>query len=158
MPARPLYRWKSFWLGIFIVFFLSWGWVRSQFHNDSVRATPAIFTNPGFIHSSENPYYTLRSSGGFVSWERTVGTIYSRKYGYPEFNSRQTAEPQWFPLPFSHEAATVLLPGDSYSYSKNRIAHWMTLLLFLIPWTTLLAWRWRKQRILTKAHDPATAP
>ena len=38
------------------------------------------------------------------------------------------------------------------------VADWFLMLLFLIPWSAFLAWRWRRQRILTKAHDAAPAP
>ena len=29
MPPRPLYRWKSFWLGVFMLGFLAWAWCDS---------------------------------------------------------------------------------------------------------------------------------
>jgi len=36
MTPRPLHRWKSFWLGILVLGFLGWAWVRSIVYDDRI--------------------------------------------------------------------------------------------------------------------------
>jgi len=35
MKVRPMYRWKTFWFGVFVVLFFRWAWVESQFYRTS---------------------------------------------------------------------------------------------------------------------------
>src|SRR6218665_3773821 len=37
MSQRPIYRWKSFWLGMVVLCFLGWAWARSMKRMDAVR-------------------------------------------------------------------------------------------------------------------------
>jgi len=43
MTPRPIYRWKSFWLGVILLLFLAWSWERSMAGNHwGEIMTPAL--------------------------------------------------------------------------------------------------------------------
>jgi len=37
MSPRPLHRWKSFWLGLLVLIFLGWAWLRSMSYHEGIR-------------------------------------------------------------------------------------------------------------------------
>lgn len=135
MRARSIYRWKSFWLGILALGFLGWAWVRSMEREDHIAWG--------------------RSRGECISLEQAAGSIFLYR-GYNPYSE----------LGFTY-LPTAILCGESRRNPvglmnspvgwRVEVDHWLLMLLFLIPWAAFLAWRWRRQRILTKAHDAAPA-
>jgi hypothetical protein len=130
MPLRPLYRWKSFWIGVLVLGFLGWDWVWSM---------------------SWEYYLSWGTSamGAFVLSSRT-GEIYLGWLGHtpePSFMLGLTSESfeipsgeiPWFPLFANLNSSSALSAGLT-------VAHWLLTLLFLLPWTAFLAWRWRRMR------------
>jgi hypothetical protein len=135
MPPRPLYRWKSFWLGVFVVVFLGWAWVRSMKHSDSLRygsslgAQWLVLAHDGAVLEigyggslgATPEFYIWHSSNDLPSW----GDVFQR----------------WFPTAI-----------DGYAQEDGRwsvsFAHWFLILLFLLPWTTWLVWRSRRMKRL----------
>jgi hypothetical protein len=124
MTPRPLYRWKSFWLGVVVLVFLGWAWVRSVQHRDAVT-----LYFPSAQHS-----LTLASRAGSctVIWEDlpTAGVT------WPAFTtiSKPMRSGTWF-----QEAVGI------YDW-RWAVAYWFLILLFLGPWLGVLFWRVRRRK------------
>ena len=119
---RPLIKWKSFWLGILVLGFLGWAWVRSshlaEFMNWKVR---------------EDLSLRIAHSGGSLDvWVETTPSDFSPLGLVTSSADHPT---NWFP-----ERAVTFSDG-LYSFS-----YWLIILLFLVPWVGFLAWRVRRQR------------
>jgi len=151
MPPRPIHRWPTFWLGILIIAFLSWAWARSITHDDLVRAHPGLDFNRSITSPYTNPWYILRSAGGFAWWETRRDSMGATTAPRFELHSETSSPTVSFPPPYTHYSATILARGDDYSFSYTAIAYWLLILLFLIPWISYLTWRWRRIKRLTTA-------
>jgi hypothetical protein len=130
MTPRPIYRWKSFWLGFLVLAFLSWAWVRSMHRVDDITyktSTSSISWGActgfgtvllGWLHDPFAPD-GLRFSSSRVNVERTS---------------------TWFP------EAILLEGGAGEGWENFSIGHWFLILLFIVPWTFFLFWRIRRMR------------
>jgi hypothetical protein len=123
MPPRPLHRWKSFWLGVFVVIFLGWAWARSMERRD--------YFGYGF-RKHELAFGASQMTG-------TVGLWISDGK-------------DWISglLVGNRPLSTVIYSSHGRmgrAYLHVRIDHWHIILLFLLPWTTWLVWRvhWMKR-------------
>ena len=134
MMPRPFYRWKSVWFGVLVLGFLAFCWARSQQEYEGVYWNARDFTA------------WLGASSGEVSftWAEIGNTDTS--VGFQQFGPPSGV--YWFP-----RAATYISLGSEIV----SVAYWFLILLFLIPWSGFLAWRWRRQHNLTKADDTAPA-
>jgi hypothetical protein len=65
MTPRPLHKWKSFWLGILVLGFLGWAWMRGRDHCD----TMTVFFR--------NSYWYFESWHEHVDIERNDSLAYS---------------------------------------------------------------------------------
>jgi len=135
MKPRPLYKWKSFWLGILVLGFLGWAWVRSTTYLDEARF---LFQDDGWRLASNSGSLAARRFDGLVN--PTAGV---RKF---EFNSK----------PASENNRKIPPPFESLPYAASprlhvwRVAYWFLILLFLVPWSAWLFFHWkREQRKLT---------
>ena len=119
MAPRPLIKWKSFWLGILVLGFLGWAWVRSMARYDGL-----------FWYSVGGTITGASNSGGLL--HLVIETPGARLPANPGINvvSRTLAARDWWPRAFQN----------------TSVAHWFLMLLFLVPWISFLAWRVRKQR------------
>ncbi len=141
MHPRPLHRWKSFWLGVFVVVFIGWAWARSNSHWDIL----ALCWNThgdvlGFDHSG---------SMAALSWGRDSG---GRPMGFRLGHYAQNGPEKWFPSPVSGT-------HNANGFGYMGIAHWFLILLFLLPWTTWLVWRSRRMKLLAPGTaGPQTGP
>jgi len=133
MMPRPFYKWRSFWIGILVLGFLGWAWVRSMSHEDIVscfhRDLGASLTN----------LYAM------VGIDRQFDEFTFDQFSFQSFPSETTDVYPAFPAAFFVENSCVYF------------AHWFLMLAFLVPWSGFLAWRWRRQHKLTKADDAAAA-
>jgi len=135
MPTRPIHRWKSFWLGVLVVVFLGWAWFAS------------LNTSRGIVWcSGDFAVFTSVGCGG-----ATVGSDRSglRMQGFDLWASSEGF------VPTSTVPRITHIPSDGLI--ELDLPFWLLIVAFLLPWTAFLAWRWRKQRIQTKAHDAAPA-
>ena len=127
MTPRPMHRWKSFWLGVIVVVFLGWAWVRSVQHRDAVTF---YFPNAG--HE-----LTLASRAGAfrLAWNELPPSGVT----WPAFttSSRPTTA-QWFA-----DAADIF---NGSSVRGVGMSYWLGILLFLGLWLELLFWRVRRRR------------
>ena len=128
MTPRRLIRWKSFWLGILVLGFLAFGWVRSKAHSDNIHCvTPRSLT-----------IINVAIYGGVITWQRTPsGELPSMDPWKPTFEVNSylsEAEPP---------ERGLTLKGDGYGGEVATIPHWFLMLLFLVPWLGFLLWRVR---------------
>ena len=126
MIPRPIHRWKSFWLGVLVLAFLGWAWVRSMRHLDGVLWIAAPFA---------------------VSAAQTTGIVElawdtSHPPGFEDF--------MWI-----HEPAMTMgeprfpkaVNWETYDRQiQLTVAHWFLILLFLLPWAAFLLWRGRRMK------------
>ena len=138
MAPRPIMRWKSIWLGILMLGFLAFCWVRSAQTVDWLSWR---------ISSDIKPVWVRQAGGkvGFGVEAEGRGRIGLGYVTLPIGNDEQPAP------------AAAWIISSPYA-TGICLTHWFLILLFLVPWSTFLALRWRRQRILTKAHDAAPAP
>ncbi len=133
---RPLYRWKSFWFGVLVIVFLGWAWVRSYSLQEGLagelRPTQSVgvLQNLGSVRLIVRPTIGLRP--GFFS-DDVNGTT------------------RIFPAAFYWEIYYFEGIG---SITVGEVAHWFLILLFLLPWSGWLAWRWRRMRRLENEKPP----
>jgi hypothetical protein len=127
MP-RPIYRWKSFWIGILVLGFIGWAWVRSMTWDENISGRSfgwvwEVFQDPGqfWMGCCADPF--LLRTVGFYSLERD-----------PEMRT-------WF-QPAYHRATS---PYSSQFYYFG-FAHWYLILLFLIPWSGWLFFHWKREQ------------
>ena len=146
MAPRRLIRWKSVWLGILVLGFLLRAWLESSFESSGIQRG-----------DSKEPI-GVSSSSGYLEFYRFMGMpadagwqITGSRYASPS-NARLL-----WPSPLRIRIKEEVFIGD-HSAREASIAYWLIVLLFLIPWASFLAWRWQRQRKLTKVHDAAPAP
>jgi len=139
MTPRRLIRWKSFWFGILVLGFLGWAWLATSLKSLGVRS------------GDSKELIGFTSSSGYVKLYRFTGV--PAEPGLVITGSRHSSPSNselFFGPPLRIEK---LVSPDGYSTSEASIAYWLLVQLFFVPWAVLLAWRWRRQRILTKANS-----
>lgn len=140
MTPRPLHKWKSFWLGILVLGFLGWVWGRSNGKRDIIS----------FEVGADR--WNVISTLGKISAQRfEVGARRSGVHFWTESTEGWTVE---VPAAFEH----FVTEHRRGSLTIWNVGYWPLMLLFLIPWSAFLAWRWRRQRILTKTNGAPPAP
>lgn len=135
MFPRPLHRWKSFWLGVLVLVFLSWGWGLSQQHLD------------GFLWMAERFHFSAGQTAGRVeiAWSASSGA-WGEDFLWAHEAAPNAGEPL-FPKAINWET----YPGKM----QLTVAHWFLMLFLLLPWPTFLGWRYR--RIRRMARESATS-
>lgn len=126
MTPRPLHRWKSFWFGILILVFLGWGWMTSMGKGNYIA-----------IDGKLEEIARLDQSGGYIAvvWESDTPIFSLPQEPVAWIFGRDHAT--WFPKAFKRDS-----PVDGWH--SVAIAHWCLILLFLLTWSTWLAWRWQR--------------
>ena len=140
MTPRRLIRWKSFWLGILVLGFLGWAWAFSMGRSSGVsfmqgKRETSLHQVDGAVGISSGLYFGKDFKAEWDGWH--AGDVLSETPRLPS--------PVW--------RHTELL--GSYSAVRYLAAHWFFIVLFLVPWSAFLAWRYRRQRKLaTNASAP----
>jgi len=128
MHPRPLYRWKSFWLGVLVLGFIGWAWwdsfqrelmayhVGNTHEVQLVRTEGASFVASGDDFVGELPGFGVRYPAG-IGMERWKGV--------------------W----------------ELYGVRHHRIPDALVFFSFLGLWGGWLAWRWRRMRRATSNDD-----
>jgi len=155
MKPRPLIKWKSFWLGILVLGFLGWAWVRSMTCESSVS----------YGYGGSGHYCGIYASEGKVTVGHATDT-FEQLHGFDVVSFPNEGR-QWWPAAVKIGRETkVVVNGDLDEDDLEledpgewwvNLAFWFLMLLFFLPWSTFLAWRWRRQRILTKVNEAAPA-
>ena len=136
MTARRLLRWKSFWLGIFIVGFLGWAWVRSMGHDDGVR-----------IYGPDTDRVSARVCDGAFSIHQWEGEM--------DYPSRQVG---WYSEEYvkgdpGERRRWALLSKDAESAEFWWIAFpmWVPVVSFMALWAAWLAWHGRRKKRMVES-------
>lgn len=127
MTPRPLYRWKSFWLGIVVLIFLGCGWGRSMSHTDGFFWLPKHFIFTAF-----------QSTGrlGFAwDYSKAPSPLHFFQWVHEPIS---TAGEPWFPR--------AVVPEIYDRQFQLGIAHWFLMLLFILVWSAFLGWRVRRMK------------
>lgn len=134
MPPRPIHRWKSFWLGVLFLLFLSWSWVHSmqQWSGFNYKASGSSTLWAGGNASASLYIGSLRTPIPFVELH-----FESEPAGI------SPSDRVWFP------AAASFKGSDPDDWRWLNIAHWFLILVFLLPWIAFLLWRHRRMKRLT---------
>jgi hypothetical protein len=127
VPPRRLIRWKSFWLGILVLCFLTWSWVHSLQQSDGMLGTW------GRLYAGVMIYH------GAVTFDAGLES--------PAINHPPQVDVSSLSVPMAEH---VFPPAWEPNLIGLGIAHWLLLLLFLLTWSAFLTWRWRRRRHLTK--------
>ena len=142
-----LHRSVTFWSGILVMAFICWAWRDSNYRLAFVQSGDVVVTH---YRSAVEIEDHAENAVGFWSGVQPVGpTDYI---------------PEWLPAPlFAHgggvspysrldgritlrEATLELSQSMSVDYRVILIPHWLILLAFALPWSALLAWRWRRRQ------------
>lgn len=126
MTPRPFHRWKSFWLGIFVLASLAWAWVRSMSYVEGI-----------FWMSGKHSISAGQAFGSvFLNWDGSRPPT-----SHPIFVWAREAAPVG--QPWFHKAVNV----ETYPKQLQlTFAHWFLMLVLLFPWTTFLLWRYRRMK------------
>ena len=152
MTPRPLYRWKSFWLGLLVMAFLGWAWSLSYSHLSYVNyARMAVMQREGHVAVGYRGRSAIDQSGHMrMSRDHYVEQImpppfFLRGEGKPPSSGTYFVER----ITFKEEAkwAFAFSPLDSWNI---YLPHWLMVMLVAVPWVSFLGWRWRRQRRLTE--------
>jgi hypothetical protein len=128
MIPRPLHRWKSFWLGVFVLAFLAWAWVRSMSYVEGI-----------FWMTGKHSINAGQAFGSvFLNWDGSRPPTTR-----PIFVWVQEVAPVG--EPWLHKAVNV----ETYPRQLQlTVAHWFLILLVLLHWAAFLLWRGRRLRHL----------
>jgi hypothetical protein len=120
MRPRPLYRWKSFWLGLFVACFLAWAcWDSMSFQSG----------------------LALRLGGGTQSCVRHTGSTYFL-YGTP---APSTFWRMRVTYPASHlESSLEAIKGPRAGSVK--VPDFVSFVCFLGLWSAWLFWHWKREQ------------
>ena len=141
MFPRPFHRWKSFWLGVLVLIFLGWAWVRSIHCRDVVSW--------GEAHGGRGILLSQRDSKVLITWNTSkIIAVVAPGFSVSSVNLN----------PRSHTVfprAIHWREFPDYPLPTTSIAHWFLIFLFLLPWTTFLVWRNRRmKRLAAAAGEP----
>ncbi|MCW1926306.1 hypothetical protein OKA05_27375 [Luteolibacter arcticus] len=124
MTPRPIYRWKSFWLGVVVLGFLAWAWGRSMGNTD------------GFM---------WWSPGVAVMGGQSAGQVHLAWDGSRPYPAGQMV---WIHEPISTVGEPRFPQGWVWERYPRQIqvavAHWLVMGVFAVAWAGFLGWRWRR--------------
>lgn len=137
MSPRPLHRWKSFWFGMLVLAVLGCAWVRSMRQADGwtlVFQRWQVEFEQGDGRSSIQLSYQPMLVADYTLWHRKA------------YDPSEPYAGSWFADAYWWRTHWGSDPGEWRGTFSQ--AHWLLILLFLIPWLAFLFWRIRKQRRL----------
>ena len=158
---RTFYRWKSFWLGLFVACFLAWAWWDSMRFISGVswREIHAGNSGGGVFLEHRSPSSGAIGPVADFQWVRfPMNFLCPSGVQIPAFsrplllrgggNEDAVFEPG-YPWPTSYLESMRFMMNLQPSRDWHLIIpHWLVLLTFGVPWSGLLIWRgWRMKRI-----------
>jgi len=140
MTPRPLYKWKSFWLGMLVLGFLGWVWLRS---------IQGISTVTWTADNEVRQVQLSQWDSALHLWRGDNGRLRDPGFSFQERLFDVDERGDWFPRAFTWKS--------DRNGAGFIVAYWFVMLLFFVPCSAFLAWRWRRQCKLTETHDAAPA-
>ena len=125
---RPHYRWKSVWLAVLVIVFLGWAWMRSISRMEGWEYFTAL-TGPGMI--------AQRYGNVIFAWNDPTAGEDPVRFFFVEAGTEDES------LPPAFELESWEIQQGRGETTRSTIAHWFLILLFLVPWSGWLIWRWR---------------
>ncbi|MEK7953229.1 hypothetical protein [Luteolibacter soli] len=156
MSPRPLYRSLSFWSGMLVMIFLSWTWWDS-FRHDTWR-TGGHFACSNVAGGVSLACYQVNYHGGSGRRDISPGAAPRPAFAAPSFVTSGSSKAYKVPDAFSgltssEQLRSMLFFVPSGAYAFLNVPHWILVLAALVPWVSLLAWRWCRLRRLTDARE-----
>jgi hypothetical protein len=133
MRQRPVYRWKSFWLGVLVLAFLGWAWVRSM--SWEIYLSWGTETRGALVFTNRTGEVSL----GWLGYQPGGEAAYMLGLMDGSGEVWPPGEAPWFP----RFAEVKSEPGV---YRSFTMAHWFVMVMFAMAWGAMLTWRWRKHR------------
>jgi hypothetical protein len=124
MNPRPPYRWKSLWLGLFVLVFLTWAWLHSRDRMAGIAVGTPAGSGGLMQYSGEVCIYDLKRKH---MWGRTI-------FNLPAPRNDPLAKTTWQRL----TQLGIIIP------------HWTLMLTVTGIWTAFLGWRWRRLKCLSE--------
>jgi hypothetical protein len=131
MNARPIYRWKSFWLGLVVLAFLGWVWARSMGRNEGVT----VF-GPGVKR------FQARICAGVATVYEWEGELDRESIQVTGYSVEYSADQKELQRRWVFASASRDEEGEGVSWIAFPM--WVPFVGLLLPWSGWLAWRWRR--------------
>jgi hypothetical protein len=154
MRPPPIYRWKSFYLGILVLVFLSLAWARSIYAGEKVLVNCPPLGHFVFIGQSAG-------GAGVVCLDRGFGSP-DLVCNYPIAGTETDLFSLWR-NPHSSPSFEIPFPAGWESAANGWsvfVSHWLLILGFLNLWIAFLFWRSRRMGRLAIQNpwDPSPIP
>lgn len=132
VTLRPIYQWKSFWLGVVVLLCLGWGWQQAMRMDQWVNVTTPVMTF------------------GASQWNGRAGMhVNSARQGWGvSTNARlRKGGADWFPWAMDADVAKRGKAPNREWQVYARFAHWFLILVFVTVWWAWLARQWKRERM-----------
>ena len=165
MRRRAVWRWKSFWLGVLVLCFLGWVWVRSMGWHSEVTwqrahrgsGTAAVTADGLGISAWQDggnvsitwDAYSPFVDDGLTYWSRSMEDMYGLEdstlvmdSSAPEGEMEKDVpygEWKWSMRRMFPDAVTMKIKDD-----RVHVAHWFLCVMFFLVWAGWMVWRWRR--------------
>lgn len=133
MKARPVWRWKSFWLGVLVLCFLGWAWWEGY----------AWLTN---VHWSDSDRWVgaCHEKGVTMMYSMDVSALGNTSSGW-EWQRQSTAS---YPEGRSFRGYMEGLAEAGLPVVYWRVRDAVVFSSCLALWVGWLVWRWRRARVM----------
>lgn len=129
MPPRPLYRWKSFWLGLFAIASVAWAW------HDSLTYVRGAAWSGGH--------------GSFAVFASSVNEVIN--IGKDNANLRTPGFDAWSFIPSEKSPPPswpTVTTDPRFAAVQLQLPYWFIVTLSTMPWIAYLTIRWRRMKRL----------
>lgn len=161
MKGRAIYRWKSFWLGVLVMGFLSWAWWDSLHWKTWLSYGESTLCHAGSGICLANREEVLESHLEREAVDPKEAVWSEARLDAPDVLHVSADERQ-----YSSYYAREEWMGGTRPVARNAAAahfymallfpvagawavylpHWLVMVCFLAVWSGFLVWRWRRER------------
>ena len=139
MKPRPLYRWKSVWLGLTVLVLFGWLWLASSQRDLSLQ----------WANSRATSFISITSSSGAIKLYQSTDLSGRGLPVDPGWGSFSTAHVPVYPARLEWRQFVKFNDEIVISRYHSRvilIGYWSPMLVFLLVWFSCVSWRWTAQR------------
>ncbi|MEK7954388.1 hypothetical protein [Luteolibacter soli] len=165
MPPRPVYHWKSFWIGSLMVAFLAWAWRDSMYFSSHLKWGEFDAGNgAGGLYVWRHGSAPRSGSRPPPEWTRSEWPDDFRKSIAPSAFvaplicrgrdlSLEDLDPNVAEPPALRDKLEFMIRYGHRDYWAIFLPHWLVLLVIAAPWSGFLVWRVLKQRRHTESNQ-----